>query len=249
MKKSVFTLIVVIILLLIWEVFILLFKIDSMFLPSPIAVFSEFFKLIITWDFWHHILSTLARTMVGFSIATFIGLILGVFLGIFKGLYRIFEPIIDFFRSIPATALFPLFIFFTGVGDESKILVVIYGCAFIVLINTVYGIRSINRSRISSMKLYGFSPLQIVRYVIIPEAMPSIYSGLKISMSLSLVLIVVTEMFIGTNAGLGFIIIQYQMVYKIVEMYCAVLAAGLMGIGLNKTMLLIESKALHWAGR
>jgi ABC-type nitrate/sulfonate/bicarbonate transport system permease component len=248
MKKTIRTFGLFLFLLIIWEIAVLLFKIDTLFLPRPSAILKTLVIELFSWNYWQHILYTLCRTLGGFLISSFIGIILGILFGRFDSLYRLFEPLLDFLRSIPATALFPLFIFAVGVGDYSKILVVIYGCSLIVLINTVYGIKSINKSRIQSLKLYGFKQSQIVKLAIIPEALPSIYSGLKVALSLSLVLIIVTEMFIGTNKGLGFLIIQYQMVYKITEMYCAIITAGIFGLILNKIMIIIESKALHWTG-
>src|SRR5205814_4892783 len=123
----------------------------------------------------------------------------GLVLGRFPNLYRFIEFPVDFFRSIPSSALFFLFILFFGIGDASKIAVVFYGCSLILLVNTVYGAKPTKEKedRINMLRSFGATTWQIFRLAIFPDSVPHILAGMRVCISLSLVLVIVTEMFLS----------------------------------------------------
>ena len=235
-----------IILLVIWWVVAELKLIDPFFLPNPKDTLIELFGLFSSGIIIKDIIATLLRTIEAFFIAMILGVPLGLFLGKFEKVYRSLEFIIDFFRSTPATAIFPLFLLIFGITDNSKIAVAAFGAILIILFNTAYGVINSAKSRISAAKTMGASNRQIFRHVIFWESLPQTFIGMRSAISLSLVIIVVTEMFIGTNIGIGRRIIDSQLIYNIKAMYASILIAGVLGYLLNYILLALERKFVHW---
>lgn len=235
-------------LIFIWWIVALLNLVNPLFLPSPIEVFKTLGEMIYKNEVTSDIILTIGRTIIGFMISSIIGITIGLLIGISRRVYSYFEFIIDFLRSIPATALFPLFILFFGVGNFAKIMVVVFSCSLIILINTAYGVLNSHKTRRLMVKIYGATRCQIFRKVIFPEALPQIFVGLRTAVSIALILVVVTEMFIGTTVGLGFRIYNAQLVYRTSEMYAIILLTGLVGYFLNKIFAIIEKKLVHWKG-
>jgi NitT/TauT family transport system permease protein len=118
----------------------------------------------------------------------------------------------------------------------------------VVLVNTAYGARQVKTARILSAQVIGASRWDIFWKIIIPESAPGIFAGLRVALSMSFVLIIVTEMFIGTTVGLGHQILDSQMVYRIPDMYAGIVLTGIVGYVANRILLAIEKNALHWVG-
>jgi NitT/TauT family transport system permease protein len=222
---------------------------DPLFLPAPWAVAESLFSGLWHGTFLRDWFATVARSLSGFALASVVGIPLGLLVGRIPALSRATQPTIDFFRSIPATALFPLFLFFFGLGDAAKVAIVIYACSLIVLVNTAYGALQVKVTRILSARVMGARQRDVFWKIIIPESAPGIFAGMRIALSLSFVLIVVTEMFIGTNVGLGYQIMNAQMVYRIPDMYAGIALAGFTGYLANVSLLRIEARLLHWVGK
>lgn len=223
--------------------------VDRLFLPGPLAVFRALGTGLLSGGLSSDLGVTVMRSLTGFALAGALGVPLGLLIGRLPTLARALQPTIDFFRSVPATALFPLFLFFFGIGDAAKIAVVIYACALIVLVNTSYGALQVKDTRIRAAKVMGADRWTVFWKIIVPEASPGIFAGLRVSLSLSFVLIIVTEMFIGTNIGLGYQILNSQMVYRIPDMYASIVLAGMAGYLGNYALLSVERRVLHWVGR
>ena len=195
------------------------------------------------------LISTLQRVILAFIMALVIGLPLGLLLGSKEKIYRSVEFIIDFFRSTPATALFPLFLLVFGITDKSKIAVAAFASMLIIIFNTAYGVMHAKKSRVLAAQIMGATKAQIFRWILFWESLPQTFIGLRSAISLSLVLIVVTEMFIGTTSGLGRKIIDSQITYEIPTMYATILLAGIIGYLLNLLFLEVEKRFLHWSGK
>ncbi len=220
--------------------------IDNFFLPEPIETTLSLFDLIwskeVTMDLW----MTSLRTLISFAITALIGIPLGLALGSSKKLYQSFEFIIDFLRSIPATTVFPLFILIFGITDASKIAVAVFASILIVIFNTTYGIMNASKLRILVAKIMGANKLQMFSSVLFRESLPQTFTGLRVALNYCLILIVVTEMFIGTNVGLGRKIIDFQITYNIEAMYATILITGLLGYLLNMILATLQNKLIHW---
>jgi NitT/TauT family transport system permease protein len=238
-----------ILLILLWALVARFGLIDKFFLPSPWVTLTELWKLIITGVVVPDLLATLGRVLISFIIAAILGIPLGLWLGRSEKLYRSSEFVIDFFRSTPATALFPLFLLIFGITDKSKIAVAAFASMLIIIFNTAYGVMQAKKSRILAAKIMGATKSQIFKWILFWESLPQTFIGLRSAISLSLVVIIVTEMFIGTTVGLGRMIIDSQITYEIPTMYAVILLTGIIGYLLNLIFLLIEKKVLHWSGK
>jgi NitT/TauT family transport system permease protein len=247
MKRIIF-LILPLLLLVVWLLLTGLRLVDAIFLPTPWSVIESMAEGFISGSLAKDMFVTIGRSLAGFLIAAAIGVPLGLLVGRIKMLSNATQPTIDFFRSIPATALFPLFLFFFGIGDKAKIAIVVYACSLIVLVNTAYGAMQVKRPRIFCAQVMGAGRFDIFWKIIIPESAPGIFAGLRVALSLSFVLIVVTEMFIGTTVGLGYQIMNAQMVYRIPDMYAGIVVAGIVGYLANRSLLSVEARVLHWVG-
>ena len=241
-------LIVPLVVLSFWGSVTMIGLVDPFFLPGPFATmvgFIDLFKEGILSD----ILSTLSRVVSSFLIAVMFGLPLGIALGSSRNVYESFEFTIDFFRSIPATAMFPLFMLVFGIGDWSKILVAALSAGLTILFNTSYGVFNSCMARVDSARLIGASRFQVFRHIIFWEALPQSFIGMRTGLSLSLIVIVVTEMFIGTNVGIGKRIIDLQYVYNIPGLFAAIFITGLIGYLMNAVFGMLERRIVHWSGK
>jgi len=242
-----FHLIGIAIVFLFWEILSLF--VGRLFLPSPMTVINHLVTLLPTPDLYVDILATLKRTVIGLLFGTVSGVVLGTLLGSFRPLYKVLQLPVDFIRSIPATALFPLFIVLFGLGDTVKIFVAAWAACLIILINTLYGLKSVSQTRRLLGKLKRFSLFKTIRLIIIPSALPYIAAGIRVSLSFALVVELVAEMFLGSNNGLGHRIFSAASVLAMEEVYVGILLIGVMGYGLNSLMLLVERRVIHWSGR
>jgi NitT/TauT family transport system permease protein len=247
MKK--YSIIGPIFLIILWVIVSKLQLIDKFFLPDPLTVFKKLGELFITATILPDMFATLGRVALAFTIAVIIGLPLGLFLGWSQKLYRSFEFVIDFFRSTPPTALFPLFLLVFGITDNSKIAVAAFSSMMLIIFNTAYGVMQAKKSRVLAAKIMGASKFQIFKWILFWESLPQTFIGLRSAVSISLIVIIVTEMFIGTSVGLGRMIIDSQITYEIPAMYAVILLTGIIGYLLNLIFLLIEKKVLHWIGK
>ncbi len=223
--------------------------VKEFFLPNPLRVVKETYALIQQGDIFQDIRYTLYRTSAGFLLAALWGIPVGLFLGYYGQAYRMFEVVIDFFRSLPATALIPLALVIFSSSETARIFVVLFSCGLVLIINSADGVRGVNKTRIEVAEVLEASTLQKFRSVIFREALPEIFTGLRISLSLSLVLVVVSEMFIGTTIGLGKRLQEAQLFNHIAEMYGLVFITGMLGYGMNKGFTLLEQYFIHWRGR
>lgn len=225
------------------------FKIvNPLFLPTLSDLLSAFHKILFSSDIYIDILQTLYRALSGLFFSALIAIPLGLVFGRSPFIYRFFELPTEFFRSIPSSALFPLFILLFGIGDASKSGIVFYGCSLILLINTVYGAKPTKekQDRINMLRSFGATPFQLFKYAILRDALPQIAAGMRVCISLSFVLVIVTEMFLGATGGLGKQIYDYYLQYNIPEMYAVIILLGLVGFWANKLFQILETKIIFW---
>jgi len=238
-----------ILLILIWALVAQLQLVDKFFLPDPFTTIGKLFQLLGSGVIIGDLISTLERVVLAFVIALAIGLPLGLLLGRSEKIYRSVEFIIDFFRSTPASALFPLFLLVFGITDISKIAVAAFASMLIIIFNTAYGVMHAKKSRVLAAQIMGATKAQIFRWILFWESLPQTFIGLRSAVSLSLIIIILTEMFIGTTSGLGRKIIDSQITYEIPTMYATILLAGIVGYLLNLLFLVLEKRFLHWSGK
>jgi ABC-type nitrate/sulfonate/bicarbonate transport system permease component len=236
-------------LLLIWTVTVWTRLVDPVLLPSPASTFRAMWTGMTSGKLGIDFVKTVERTIAATAIAAVIAIPIGILLGSSEKLYRSVEFVIDFFRSTPASAMFPLFLVLFGVGDRTKISVAAFGAALVILFNVAYGVMNARKTRILAAKVMGASPLRVLSDVTLLESLPQTFVGLRNGVSLALVIIVVAEMFIGSTDGLGQRVFEAQQLFNMPDMYAAIFAAGALGYGLNLMFLLIERRFVHWSGK
>jgi NitT/TauT family transport system permease protein len=235
-------------LLAIWSMVTWRQWVDPVLLPSPIATFESLWHGMegtLGFDFVKTVYRTAAATLIAAAIAIPVGIVLGAS----ERLYRSLEFVIDFFRSTPASAMFPLFLVLFGVGDETKIAVAAFGAILVILFNVAYGVMNARKTRLLAAKVMGASRWRVLFDVMLLESLPQTFVGLRNGVSIALVIIVVAEMFIGSQDGLGHSVFEAQQLFDMPRMYAAIFAAGALGYGLNLLFLLIERRFVHWSGK
>ncbi len=237
------------VLFVIWDLVVRLQLVSPVLLPTPSATIVALVKGLaggpLLWDF----LSSLNRTLQAFVIAGVIGVPLGVLLGSNEKAYRSVEFLVDFFRSTPSSALIPLFLMIFGVTDMNKIAIAAFAAVLVILFNSAYGVINARKQRVMAARVMGASRWQIFKDVLIWESLQPTFVGLRSGVSMALVIVIVAEMFIGSDSGLGNRIINAQQVLNVREMYAAILAAGALGYVLNIIFLVLEKRVVHWSGR
>jgi len=222
--------------------------VDPLLLPSPNQTFRALYQGMfggLGVDF----VMTVERTIASILIAAAIAIPLGIVLGSSEKIYRSLEFVIDFFRSTPASAMFPLFLVLFGVGDKTKISVAAFGAILVIVFNVAYGVMNARKTRLLAAKVMGASRTRVLTDVMLLESLPQTFVGLRNGVSLALVIIVVAEMFIGSQDGLGHRVFEAQQLFNMADMYAAIFAAGALGYGLNLLFLLIERRFVHWSGK
>jgi ABC-type nitrate/sulfonate/bicarbonate transport system permease component len=237
------------VLLTVWSLTVWARVVDPVLLPSPVSTFRAMWIGMTSGKLGADFLKTIERTISSTAIAAVIAIPLGILLGSSEKVYRSVEFPIDFFRSTPASAMFPLFLVLFGVGDRTKVLVAAFGAALVILFNVAYGVMNARKTRILAARVMGASRLRVLWDVMLLESLPQTFVGLRNGVSLALVIVVVAEMFIGSTDGLGQRVFEAQQLFNMPDMYAAIFAAGALGYGLNLLFLTIERTFVHWSGK
>src|SRR3954465_14055747 len=236
-------------LFIVWDLVVRAGWIKAILLPTPSATLGALFSGLAGGALLLDFGVTVLRTLEAFLIAAVIGVPLGVLLGSNERAYRSVEFLIDFFRSTPSSALIPLFLLIFGVSDINKIAIAAFGALLIVVFNSAYGVINARKQRVMAAKVMGASRWQIFKDVLVWESLQPSFVGLRSAVSMALVIVIVAEMFIGADSGLGNRIIDAQQVLNVKSMYAAILAAGALGYALNVLFLVAERRIVHWSGR
>ena len=236
-------------LFVVWDLVVRMRWVSPVLLPSPAATLGALASGMAGGDLLWDFLYTVLRTLEAFAIAAALGVPLGILLGSNERAYRSVEFLIDFFRSTPSSALIPLFLLIFGVTDVNKVAIAAFAAVLVILFNSAYGVMNARKQRVMAAKVMGASRWQIFRDVLIWESLQPTFVGLRSGVSMALVIVVVAEMFIGSDNGLGHRIIDAQQVLNVKSMYAAILAAGILGYLLNVLFLVLEKSVVHWSGR
>jgi|ERR1043165_6953989 NitT/TauT family transport system permease protein len=223
--------------------------IPAILLPDPASVFKRLFVLVFTGEIFPDLMATVATVFIGFTISVVLGIAIGLVMGTSRFFHDTTGFSVDFFRSIPATALFPLFLIVLGVGDRANIALTAFPCVWIMTINTMYGVRNSSKVRKQIAKVLKASPAQQFFRVTLPDAAPYVVTGMRLSIAIALHMAIVAEMFTGTLEGLGRRIFDAQMLLRIPDMFALIILTGILGYCLNKIWLVLEHRLVHWAGK
>jgi ABC-type nitrate/sulfonate/bicarbonate transport system permease component len=213
---------------------------DTFYYPPLTDILGTFNE---TWVFERvgsDVVPSLLRLTAGYLLAVAVAVLVGIPLGLNPTARRAAAPIVEFLRAIPPPALLPLAIVVIGVGNSMKVLIIAFVCLWPVLLNTIDGIRGIDPTLNETARVYG-----LPRRVTLPAAAPQIFAGMRTSLSLAVIMMVISEMVASTN-GIGFFVLQSQRSFAIPEMWSGILLLGILGYALNLLFTLIERWVLAW---
>ena len=192
--------------------------------------------------------SSLYRVLVGYTAGVVVAVVLGLWMATVKWVRAALEPLLEFLRPIPIPAIVPPLILILGVDDAMKIFVVAFSAFFPVLINTIAGVRSVEPTVLEVARTFKIGRIPTVLQVILPASMPYIMAGMRVSLALALIVTVVAEMIAG-SAGIGYYIMTMQYAMRASDMYASIFLLAAMGYLLNRLILAVEYRTLHWFHR
>ncbi|MFT2111768.1 ABC transporter permease [Marinomonas sp. 2405UD68-3] len=226
--------------------------INPIFWPSPSAVWQQF-SLISeegyrNFSLWEHIWASLYRILVGFTLGCLIGIPLGFAMGLSQIIRGWFDPIVEFFRPIPPLAFIPLVIIWSGIGERSKILLLFFAALWIMVIAARAGVSSVKLNKIHAAHSLGANKRQILRYVILPNSLPEIFTGMRVAMGVCWGTVVAAEL-VAAESGVGFMIMVASKFLATDIVVLGVIIVGLIGYGIDIMMRKIEAKLIPWKGK
>lgn len=217
----------------------------QLYFPPVSAILASLYRLIAGGQIGTHFWVTLIRFIEGYALSALIAVSLGIVLGYFRWLHSFVAIVIEFLRPMPSVAIIPVAILLLGIGDGMIVAVTVYASIWAILINTIEGVRHIEPTLIDTARTFGLKPGQILRQIILPAASPYIVTGLRIGLSIALILVTTAEMIAGSK-GLGFFILDEERSMNSSNMYAGIILVAVLGYVLNRLFLIVESRAMRW---
>jgi NitT/TauT family transport system permease protein len=231
--------------LALWEILPRIGVLEPVYLPPFSVCLRAYFRLAVSGVLLGHIGISLARALTGFGIAVAAGIPLGVLIGLNHRFERFVNPLLQLIRQTSPLSLIPVFILLLGIGEDTKVVIVLWGTFWPILMNTISGVRSTPPLLIKMSRSMGISQVALIKNVILPSANPEIFTGLRLSATISILMLTGAEM-VGANSGIGYFVLYSQQIYKIPDMYAGIINIALIGLLFNFILIRIERRALHW---
>jgi len=235
----------IVLLLVAWEVAAASGMMPSMSFPRMSAVLATWWELIVSGELFGELVPSLLRMFAGYFIGAALGIVLGLLMGYFRFFYSLLEPITEVLRPIPSPAYLPIVILFLGIDDEMKIFMISFASFFPVLLNTYSGVRSVDPIQLQTARTFGVTGWKLMWQIVLPSASPFIFTGMRISLAVALIVMVISEM-VAASSGIGYFILSAQRGFKIRDMFAGVLTLAVVGYVLNRLFVAIENRVLAW---
>jgi ABC-type nitrate/sulfonate/bicarbonate transport system permease component len=220
--------------------------VNAAIVPPPSVILQKLADIVMGAKF----LQPLGKTLYLLFVSYIIGCTLAVAVGLLMGRYRLvdglLEPLVEFLRPLPKPALLPPLMLFLGLGDTMKMTVIALGVFFPVLINTVQGVRGTDPVLLDVGRTFGHKASASIYKIILPSALPLILAGMRVSLGLGLVLVIVAEMMAGTG-GIGYLVIDMQRSFRSADMYAWIVILAVLGYGLNALFVQAERRLILWS--
>ena len=232
-------------LLAIWELISQSGVVSSLFLPAPTAIISALLQMIADGEIGVSLAASLYRILAGFFIGSFVGLAVGLVTGTSALMDKIGTPIVNAIYPIPKIALLPLFILWLGIGELSKVTIIALGVFFPVAMNTYSGVKNVDTLLLKVAASFNASWWMTMKSVVLPNALPMIFAGLRLAAGTSLLLLVAAEM-IAAQVGIGALILHYGDLMITDRLMAGVIVLSLLGLVFNLILQFLERKAIPW---
>jgi NitT/TauT family transport system permease protein len=233
--------------LLLWELCGRSGYLNPLFFPVPSLIAVAFFTMVADGEIQANLSITLFRVFAGFLIGTIPGIAVGLLMGASEKIRLLLDPVVAAIYPIPKLAIFPLFMIIFGIGELSKIMAVAIGCFFLVLINAMAGVRNINRVYFEVAKNYGANKRQLFSRVILPASLPMIFTGIRLALGTSLIVVVGVE-FVSANYGIGALIWNAWETFEIEKLYVGIFLCAVLGILFTVVLKWAEVRITPWFG-
>ena len=235
----------ILVLFAVWEIAPRNDWVNPIFLPPLSDVLDAAWRLTTDGTLGHHVGASLTRSVVGFGIAVVAGVTLGLLIGWYRFLADLLTPVLEILRNTAALALLPVVTLLLGIGETAKISLVVYAALFPILLNTLTGVRTVDPLLVRSARSLNLPPHQIFIKVVLPSAVPSIFTGLRMGAAASILVLVAAEM-IGAKSGLGYLIQASQLNFQIANMYVGIIAIAALGLLANYGLLAVQRRLSRW---
>ena len=232
-------------LLAIWELICQSGAVSSLFLPAPTAIISALLQMIADGEIGVSLAASLYRILAGFFIGSLVGLAVGLVTGTSALMDKIGTPIVNAIYPIPKIALLPLFILWLGIGELSKVTIIALGVFFPVAMNTYSGVKNVDTLLLKVTASFNASWWMTMKSVVLPNALPMIFAGLRLAAGTSLLLLVAAEM-IAAQVGIGALILHYGDLMITDRLMAGVIVLSLLGLVFNLILQFLERKAIPW---
>jgi ABC-type nitrate/sulfonate/bicarbonate transport system permease component len=214
--------------------------------PRLSTILVEFRELWLFSQFGEHVVPSLTRIALGFGLAVVVGVALGIPIGLSRIARLWTMPHIEYWRAMPPPALLPIsVILLHSIGNVQKVSFIAFFCVFPILLNTIDGVRGIDPTLVDTARSYGIRGWERIRRVVLPAALPQIAAGMRNSLSLAVIIMVLAEYFSSTS-GVGYVLLISKNTFEMAPMWAAILLIGALGYLLNLVFLLAERRLLAW---
>jgi len=235
-------------LLLLWEIAPTVGLVPPLILPPFHEVLVTLAGLVVSFELFELLAVSLKRGLVAYVLAVGTAIPLGVVIGWKRTAYEYTEVLVDALRPLPSVALIPIFLLVFGPTETTILAIIFYPTFFYQLIGTIYGTQSVDQTLVDSMNVMGMSQPQLFRHVFLPGSLPGIFTGIRQTTATMLILVIVAEMLLATD-GLGSFIMETQRNFRVSETYAGILTIAILGYLLNKAVVLVQRRVLHWSER
>jgi NitT/TauT family transport system permease protein len=232
-------------LLLLWETAPRLGLVDRIFLPPFSEVARAWWGLAADGQLVDNARASLIRSFSGFGLAVAVAVPLGLLIGWYRPVADLLGPLLEVFRNTAALALLPVFVLLLGIGETSKISIVVYACTWPILLNTISAVRNVDPTLLKLAKSMDLSAPRLFQKVILPSAVPVMFTGIRLAGAVSILVLVAAEM-IGAKAGLGYLINASQFNFAIPQMYAGIITISAIGVTFNQLLVAVERRLSSW---
>ncbi|MEU7474610.1 ABC transporter permease [Lentzea sp. NPDC042327] len=231
--------------LAVWEIAPRFGLVDSTFLPPFSTVLESWWDLAVSGKLLDNTQASLVRSLSGFGLAVAAAVPLGLLIGWYKPVANLLSPLLEVFRNTAALALLPVFVLLLGIGETSKIAIVCYACTWPVLLNTISAVRAVDPTLLRLARSMDLSGFRLFQKVILPSAVPTVFTGVRLAGALSILVLVAAEM-VGAKAGLGYLINASQFNFAIPQMYAGIITLSAIGVLFNQVLVALERRFTSW---
>ncbi|MFE2429226.1 ABC transporter permease [Streptomyces sp. NPDC059373] len=228
-----------------WEAAPRLGLVDSTFLPPFSEVARAWWELAVNGQLATNLQASLVRSLSGFALAVTIAVPLGLLIGWYRPVADLLSPLLEVFRNTAALALLPVFVLILGIGETSKISIVLYACLWPILLNTISAVRNVDPTLLRLARSMNLSAPRLFQKVILPASVPVVFTGIRLAGAVSILVLVAAEM-VGAKAGLGYLVNASQFNFAIPQMYAGIITISAVGVLFNQLLVALERRFTAW---